>query len=101
MSVCGFSPLGSNYTLKDKKLMIEADNLLFAIKKVEDTATLTPSPFEPAQKGSIGPQMEPSYVLSPNVFARLGFEPRYTPPEGVVLPLDDLAIAYNCALKMA
>ncbi len=24
--------------------------------------------------------------------ARLGFEPRYTPPEGVVLPLDDLAI---------
>jgi hypothetical protein len=26
------------------------------------------------------------------LFARLGFEPRYSPPEGEVLPLDDLAM---------
>lgn len=26
------------------------------------------------------------------VVGRLGFEPRYTPPEGAVLPLDDLPL---------
>ena len=61
-----FATLGSNYTLKDKKLIIEADDLLFAIKKVKETSILTESPFEPAQKGSTATQMEPSYVLSPN-----------------------------------
>ncbi len=61
-----FATLGSNYTLKDKKLIIEADNLLFAIKKVKETSTLTLSPLEPMQKGSTATQMEPSYVLSPN-----------------------------------
>ena len=61
-----FADLGSNYTLKDKKLIIEADDLLFAIKKVKETSALTPSPFEPTQKGSTAPQMEPSYAVSPN-----------------------------------
>ena len=61
-----FATLGSNYTLKDKKLIIEADDLLFAIKRVKESSTLIPSPFEPTQKGSTATQMEPSYVLSPN-----------------------------------
>ena len=61
-----FAKLGSNYILKDKKLIIKADDLLFAIKKVKESSTLIPSPFEPTQKGSTAPQMEPSYVLSPN-----------------------------------
>lgn len=30
------------------------------------------------------------------VAPRLGFEPRYTAPEAVVLPLDDLGIMSNC-----
>ncbi len=33
--------------------------------------------------------------------ARLGFEPRYTPPEGAVLPLDDLAIDLKNTRKLA
>lgn len=31
--------------------------------------------------------------------AGLGFEPRYTPPEGVVLPLDDPAMVLTVAKK--
>src|SRR3989344_5426485 len=65
--ICG--TLCSNYTLKDKKLIIEADYLLFAIKEVKETSSFTPSPVEPTQKGSTAPQMEPSYVLSPNELA--------------------------------
>lgn len=57
--------------LKDKKLTIEADDLLFAIKKVEETSVVIPNPLEPTQKGSTAPQMEPSYVLSPNVLPDL------------------------------
>jgi DNA invertase Pin-like site-specific DNA recombinase len=61
-----FATLGSNYTLKDKKISIQADDLLFAIKKVKEATASVISPFEPTQKGSIAMQMEPSYVLSTN-----------------------------------
>ena len=35
------------------------------------------------------------------IAARLGFEPKYTAPEAVVLPLDDLAIIYFCLRNRA
>ena len=40
------------------------------------------------------------YTTLPNFAARLGFEPRYTAPEAVVLPLDDLAIAFTLYNKI-
>ncbi len=62
-----FATLGSNYTLKDKKISIQADDLLFAIKNVKEESLVGINAFEPTQKGSTAMQMEPSYVLSPNL----------------------------------
>jgi DNA invertase Pin-like site-specific DNA recombinase len=62
-----FATLGSNYTLRDKKISIEADDLLFAIKSVKEESLVGINAFEPTQKGSTATQMEPSYVLSPNL----------------------------------
>ena len=62
-----FATLGSNYTLRDKKISIEADDLLFAIKNVKEESLVGINAFEPTQKGSTATQMEPSYVLSPNL----------------------------------
>lgn len=45
----------------------------------ENIATTGPERYEPVLM-SVG---------------RLGFEPRYTPPEGAVLPLDDLPGSWN------
>lgn len=61
-----FATLGSNYLLRDKKLFIEADNLLFAIKKVKETLPTPVVSLEPTQNGSTAKQLEPSYILSPN-----------------------------------
>ncbi len=62
-----FSTLGSNYVLKDKKISIQADALLFAIKEVKKESQSSANAFEPTQNGSTAMQMEPSYVLSPNL----------------------------------
>ena len=62
-----FATLGSNYTLRDKKISIEADDLLFAIKNVKEESFVAINAFAPTQKGSTATQMEPSYVLSPNL----------------------------------
>ncbi len=67
--ICG--TLGSNYTLRDKKISIEADALLFAIKNVKEESLVAINAFEPTQNGSTAMQMEPSYALSPNLLGDL------------------------------
>lgn len=58
--------------------------------------------------GETTPLPDPLFCSSPSptrkylqyfLAARLGLEPRYTPPEGAVLPLDDLAISYRIPEK--
>ena len=66
-----FATLGSNYTLRDKKISIQADDLLFAIKNVKEESVVAINAFESTQKGSTATQMEPSYVLSPNLLPDL------------------------------
>lgn len=59
-----FANLGSNYVLKDKKLSVEADNLLLAIKNVHARFEIDKITFEPAENGSVAIQIKGDYVLS-------------------------------------
>ena len=60
-----FATLGSNYLLKDKKISIQADDLLLGIKKAEEALMVPAEWFEPAENGSTTTQSEPSYAISP------------------------------------
>jgi hypothetical protein len=92
-----FAALGSNYILKDGKLNIEADNLLFAIKNVKETCVGEIPRFEPKQNGSVASQMRSSRAVNPSllrvlddvrtaaigketVFNRIGLDPSILPP---------------------
>lgn len=66
-----FATLGSNYTLRDKKLFIDNDNLLFAIKKVHDVSAPIISTFEPPKNVCSAKQIEQLYAHSPRILRAL------------------------------
>ncbi len=67
----GYATFGSNHTLRDKKLIVEADDLLFAIKNVKEASKAAAERLEPAQKGSTAMLIESSYAVDPKVLRDL------------------------------
>ncbi len=66
-----FGALGSNYTLKDGKLSISLDNLLFPIRKAAEEVRVTNAGLEPKKKRSTARQKEKIYSKNPRLLRDL------------------------------
>ncbi|MHB8660771.1 MAG: hypothetical protein ACYC75_02435 [Minisyncoccota bacterium] len=64
-----FTALGSDYTLKDGKLSISLDNLLFPIQKIADAIRDFPSELEPRENGGDARDFGELYSQNPLVLA--------------------------------
>lgn len=64
-----------------------SENLCFSTKRSAPILWAAPRETQPKSH-----TVKRGFYVAP----RLGFEPRYTAPEAVVLPLDDLGIGSNC-----
>ena len=66
-----FSALGSDYTLKDGKLRISLDNLLFPIRNAADEVRSTITRLEPKKKVAIAKDMGEIYSQNPRLLGDL------------------------------
>ena len=62
-----FNALGSDYTLKDKKLNVSLDNLLFPIRNSADEVRRITARLEPKKKLAVTKDMSKIYAQNPRL----------------------------------